>query len=381
MTKIRIGTHRGKPAFVWGTKSTKRTRLIRNPENPAAVDQQRIELMLELREGGLQRKKPKTLEEHIQDYIKLTAANAKEHTWRMKEQRLRRVLSAAGIKRIEQLVPGLIETTICSLRKIPQNPKHKEENYPLLSEQSRDHMRRTVKGFARYLWMERITDQHLLINLRLPKVKIRPNQRDRFHPQELQKLVADPDPRTIEGMSPIDRSWLYLLAATTGYRRGELASISTDSFDLDSDPPTLTVRAAYSKNREFACQPLRADIVPALRDWLQDRNGPVFPNLDGRKSAKMIRIDMAHAGIPRDTDRGRRCFHALRNTYISSLGDAGMQAKEVQLLARHSTINLTMGYMMPGQDLARRAAAAIPPLTPRGVPGGTVGGTEAAEES
>jgi integrase len=40
-----------------------------------------------------------------------------------------------------------------------------------------------------------------------------------------------------------DRAMLYLLAAYTGYRRNEIGSLTVQSFDFESKPPTLTVAA------------------------------------------------------------------------------------------------------------------------------------------
>ena len=39
---------------------------------------------------------------------------------------------------------------------------------------------------------------------------------------------------------------MYVLSAWTGYRKGEIGSLTTQSFDLLGDPPTVTVAAAYS---------------------------------------------------------------------------------------------------------------------------------------
>ena len=42
------------------------------------------------------------------------------------------------------------------------------------------------------------------------------------------------------------RARIYRLSYMTGLRKGELASLTLSSFDLDSNPPTLTVDAKYS---------------------------------------------------------------------------------------------------------------------------------------
>jgi hypothetical protein len=45
-----------------------------------------------------------------------------------------------------------------------------------------------------------------------------------------------------------DRAVLYIVGAYTGYRRGEIGSVTIRSFDFDSDPLTLSVEAGHSNN-------------------------------------------------------------------------------------------------------------------------------------
>jgi integrase len=68
-----------------------------------------------------------------------------------------------------------------------------------------------------------------------------------------------------------ERVMRYLVAAYTGFRAGELWSVTPESFDLASDPPMLTIEASYSKRRRRDSQPLRADLVEMLRDYLRDK--------------------------------------------------------------------------------------------------------------
>src|SRR5579872_6663572 len=63
-----------------------------------------------------------------------------------------------------------------------------------------------------------------------------------------------------------DRAMLYVVAAFTGLRVSELASLTPESFDLDSG--VVTVQAAHSKRRRLDRQPLRADLVELLRGWV-----------------------------------------------------------------------------------------------------------------
>lgn len=66
---------------------------------------------------------------------------------------------------------------------------------------------------------------------------------------------------------------LYAIAALTGLRASELASLSEKNFDFKSEPPTLTLEAAYSKHRREDVLPLQPGLAKSLHAWLQNRRG------------------------------------------------------------------------------------------------------------
>ena len=74
--------------------------------------------------------------------------------------------------------------------------------------------------------------------------------------------------RTIEGISGPDRAMMYILASWTGFRKGEIGSLTLRSLRLDDDPPTATVAACYSKRRREDTQVLHPELVPLLKEWL-----------------------------------------------------------------------------------------------------------------
>jgi integrase len=56
-------------------------------------------------------------------------------------------------------------------------------------------------------------------------------------------------PRSIQGLDATDRLMLYRVALGTGFRAGEIASLTPASFDLGAAPPTVTVAAGQSRAR------------------------------------------------------------------------------------------------------------------------------------
>jgi integrase len=163
-----------------------------------------------------------------------------------------------------------------------------------------------------------------------------------------------------------ERRMLYILAAGSGLRCSELASLTPQSFHLDGDSPCVVLEAAYSKRRRRDTQPLPREVAAALAQWLIDKPAGEFlwPGGWVHHAAKMVRADLARARSAwiraaasiqerkerEDTkvlayadEHGRVFdFHSLRHQYISNLASAGVHPKIAQTLARHSTITLTL---------------------------------------
>src|SRR5690606_20509596 len=123
-------------------------------------------------------------------------------------------------------------------------------------------------------------------------------------------------------------------------RRTSESSGTGKSFDLNADPPTVTVRGAYSKHRREDVQPMRRDLAERLRPWLQGRGlrAPVLdtPRLPA-KPGKLIHAGLPAAGGPHEDEDGQVAdFHALGVSLVSAVVRAGASTKEVQTLARHA---------------------------------------------
>jgi len=94
-------------------------------------------------------------------------------------------------------------------------------------------------------------------------------------------------------------------------------------------------------------QPLRTDLAEVLRDYLQGKpatDGAEMIQADMQAASKKLQeTDPEHPGIPCSDADGRVFdFHGLRHQFISNLAAAGVHPKAAQMLARHSTITLTM---------------------------------------
>ena len=122
------------------------------------------------------------------------------------------------------------------------------------------------------------------------------------------------------GMTGPDRAMAYTLAAYTGLRASELASLTVESLIFDSDLAMIDLEAGYSKRRRHDLQPIPKWLAEQLAQWIAEKpqDGPqaadmLTSNSDNgraqagslwprtqwyRKAAEMLRGDLEAAEIP-----------------------------------------------------------------------------------
>lgn len=147
-----------------------------------------------------------------------------------------------------------------------------------------------------------------------------------------------------------ERECLYRLALGTGFRANELRSLTVGSLSLDGPSPAITIRAEDEKRRRGNVQPIRMELAAFLRSYVSGRDGGLPLVAVPYRTAEMLRVDLAAAGISYETDDGILDFHALRASFITHLIQDGANPKDVQTLARHSTITLTLGLYTKSSD-------------------------------
>ncbi len=210
---------------------------------------------------------------------------------------------------------------------------------------------KACKSFGAWLVKERRLPTNPLAHCAPVNERIDPRHKRRaFTHEELRRLLqAAEHGAEFEGLSGIDRAMLYRVALGTGLRRGELASLTPESFDLAPTTrdagPAVVVLAAYTKNREPARQEITRDLADALRSYLarkpRRRKLWTLP----QDTAEMFRFDLAKAGITYENESGEFVdFHALRHTYITFLAASGLPMVVVREMARHQSVTTTERY-------------------------------------
>jgi integrase len=234
--------------------------------------------------------------------------------------------------------------------------------------QSSNYYLACVKAFLAWMVKDGRTDRNPLAHLSGMNAKVDVRRERRSLPPDefalfLEAARTGKPRRKVKGD---DRAMLYLLAASSGFRCSELASLMPVSFALGGDSPCVTVEAAYSKRRREDMQPLPRDVATVLANWLQGKPAQklLWPGDWTNHAAKMVKADLAAARdawinkAPTPAEKKAReessalafrdaadrvfDFHALRHQYVSNLAAAGVHPKIAQTLARHSTITLTM---------------------------------------
>jgi integrase len=346
---------------------------------------------LELEKAGIldpteaEMKKP--ILEHLDGYEK--HLKAKNNSPRHVVDTIRRIKRLIADRRILTLLDfkaAAVEEFLTYLRDEEQ-----------LSLQTCNHHLRSFKAFSR--WMvnnERLNRDPLTV---LTLFNVRTDRRHDRRPLSMDEFTlmhhAAKTGPPVEGLNGMDRAMLYLLAAWTGFRKGELGSLTLRSFNLKMNNPTVTIEAAYSKHRREDVQILHPDIVERFNEWLgvrcpESEDEILFPiSLAScgieRNTSGMMEFDLTSARnfwiakAENEEDKKLRetsdClkyrdsqgkfadFHALRHTFITNLSLANVSPKTAQALARHSDIKLTMNiYSHINPDEQAKAINSLPGL-------------------
>ena len=166
-------------------------------------------------------------------------------------------------------------------------------------------------------------------------------------------------------VAPLERKLLYAVAFTTGLRAGELRSLTENHIDVENR--RLILSAEWTKSRKPGFQPLPVSLLGNLQKFakakiagrLYEKFYSNFEDIELPENpllyvpshpAREMDKDLKLAGIPKTTSAGKVDFHACRVAFITYILEAGATVKEAQVLARHSTPNLTLNTYARAND-------------------------------
>jgi len=224
---------------------------------------------------------------------------------------------------------------------------------------------RIAKGFANW-YAAKTGVRSPLTGIRpFPEEVDRRRSRRILTDEELAKLIDATArcPRSWNiGISGPDRVMLYLVAAYTGIRAGELAELTPTAFALDSFPPTVTVEARDAKGKRTEPIPIPAHVVQRIRPWLASKapGARLWPGkwAKQRRQGNWLRRDLKRAGVVKKDERGHGIsFHSLKRRFVVKLIQAGGKIHEIRRMARHKHISTTLQYYTD-ENLAELGALA-----------------------
>ncbi len=309
----------------------------------------------------------KSLNEHLRDFETTlrTKGTTEKHATQV-AGRARKIIEGCGFKHIGEMSGSRVLAYMNDARKDTVNAKGKLVKRGLGNQTSNFYLG-ALGQFCKWMVKDRRATENSIAHLERWNTRIdRRHDRRALTVEEGLRLLRaaehGPDRFGVPGPA---RALFYRLALETGLRGGELRSLTRSSLHLGKSP-TVTVQAAYAKNRREDTLPLRPATATALRAFTANLApaAPLFKLPHPDTLIDMLKGDLADAGIPYEQDGKFADMHALRHSCGSWLAAAGVYPKVIQRILRHSTITLTMDrytHMFKGDEAA--AVAKLPDLS------------------
>ncbi|HYE89690.1 MAG TPA: site-specific integrase [Terriglobales bacterium] len=270
--------------------------------------------------------------------------------------------------RVEALLPAIVDDAETARRKArPGAPRHR------MGARTQNGYLAALRTFFRWLIRTKRWGVNPIDAVERVKVKGPETERWSLTREQLTALV-DPD------HVPIWRSVCYLLAATTGLRRGELRTLR--EADVDLAAATVRARARMTKNSDDETLPLPEWTVELVRAYLAVVPPSFVPCARGRRvgprgarllinvpAVPTLRRDLKRVGISATNAAGDVFdFHSLRVSTATILAVEGVGLQLVSRIMRHSDVRLTQAiYTRLVLHDTRAAVAAFRPVRPEPV--------------
>lgn len=349
---IQYTDHRGKRCTTLGFTDKQLTeQLATKLEREAKL---RAAGLIDTEQERIAETKQSPIQEHIVAFHESISEQSADYVRHIKS-RLKKIIEGVGITSLADITSEAVTVFLRRLRK--------QKN---LGPKTSNHYLAAIDAFCNWcVETKRLVSNPLVGTARMNvEVDVR-HKRRALTGEEFGKLVqsARDSGISIQRISGEKRARIYLLSYLTGVRQKELSSLTPRSFDLKSNPQTLTVEAANSKHKKKDVLPLHPDLVAVLPEWLKGLKptDKLFPGFERKKAWLMVKRDLERVGIPYENEEGIADFHASgRHTHITELLRNGASLPEVQKLARHSDIKMTMKYVHIGLGDQARAIANLP---------------------
>jgi integrase len=204
-------------------------------------------------------------------------------------------------------------------------------------------------ALVRQIWNQAVRDditeaQHPVGKVSKPKIN---NSRERFFTEEEEHLLLD----ELMERSPITHD-MAIMSLDTGARWGELASLTWQNVNLDTDSARL-MDTKSGDNRTIHISTNR--VRQMLKDRYRQRTSQyVFPARDGGRQEQVNRVcyrSIKKLGLNDGAEDRRQqlSFHSFRHTCASRLAMQGIPLYTIKEIMGHHSITMTERYahLMP----------------------------------
>ncbi len=286
------------------------------------------------------------ISEHLSDWkLEMLSRGVSEKQTSVVYARVRRVFDIAGFRQLSDISPFAMQKAIAELKKTGRSAKTLND---VIS---------SAKQFCTWARRDgRLSENPLEGLQRFNTALDRRHDRRALTEDELQRVItAAEEGPTLQHCSGPERALIYRFAVLTGLRANEIATLKKRSFNLENEPYTVTVEAAFSKHRRKDIQPLPMELIPRLKEHLATKKPNDLAFQMPRKPIESLRRDLEAAGVDYESQEGFADFHAFRHTFITRMIRAGVHPKAAQMLARHQDPSMTL-RVYSHVELAERAA-------------------------
>jgi len=274
---------------------------------------------------------------------------ASENQVKLIESRLVKVISGCEWKTVQDLKNGgdQCEQYLAERRKMPRKLGG-------ISAASSNSYRTHLRQLASWMIQREMMDKNPFADLARQDADLdRRHARRDLSESEIENLLrtAQSSNREFRGLNGKQRAWLYMLASITGFRVGELSTLTPSHFELTSNSPVVRLAKQNTKNKKGAEQPLPDFLIPSLSQWLDGMNHRelLWPGTWREKAARMLAKDLAECNPPIpyvvNTLDGPTYadLHSLRHYYCTAMAQQA-PIKVAMLAARHSSVTVTERY-------------------------------------
>ena len=143
-----------------------------------------------------------------------------------------------------------------------------------------------------------------------------------------------------------------LIALQTGMRRGEILGLMWDDVDFEERIIHVRHNAILGKGETSIQEalktdagrrdlPLTDDLEAWLTKWKQTSRSKFVLSMKNGKPLTQSAYKSMWRLVERELPETHVTAHVLRHTYVTRLFEAGLDIKEIQYLAGHSTVDMT----------------------------------------